>query len=126
MTAIAETHLLGGPMQPITLCQYDVDCAPVVDCRDAGACAAWSILPAELDCPDWRSRMLSGADVPSQDLAERLADAGLTGMIVRSYAVRAVADSANLVLWTWSDTPPAQVQVADSGGRLPKDRRSWT
>ncbi len=124
ITAIREVSQLGKPLQPLTLCAYEIDSRPVFDSRDATACKRQGIDPADLGQPDWRYRMLNGETPRSQILAEQLQQAGFTGLIVRSYAARASQAEMNLVLFRW-DTPESRVRVIDDDHRLPRDRSSW-
>lgn len=125
LTAIREASPFGRPMEPITLCEYEVDCAPVLDARDAFARAQVGISDNELACPDWELRMLNGQEVPSQALAERLIGEGYAAMIVPSFARGAGPDEANCVFWSWGPDLPVRVHVVDTHARLPKDRSSW-
>lgn len=59
-------------MEPITLCEYQVDCTDVFDATDPEHLSAMAVTDGALACPDWELRMLRGDRVPSQDLAERL------------------------------------------------------
>lgn len=109
--------------QPLTLCAYKVTCADVLDATDASVCAACDIALEALSCP-WERLASTGQPVPSWDLANRLRENGVAGMIVPSLAPGA-QNTPNLVLWDWSDTPPHKVAVIDDQGRLPKDQSSW-
>ena len=40
LTAMREAQLLGRPMQPLTLCAYEVDIEPIVDTLDEDRCRA--------------------------------------------------------------------------------------
>ncbi|WP_108259749.1 RES family NAD+ phosphorylase [Mangrovicoccus ximenensis] len=123
--AIREASPLGRPMEPVTLCEYAVDCAGVFDATDPRMLAAEGVAPPELDCPDWELRMLRGDPVPPQDLAERLVARGYAALMVQSFARGAGPSDVNLVFWTWTGRPPHQVRVVDSIQRLPRDRSSW-
>lgn len=124
-TAVLETSLLGRPMQPLTLCQYEVDAAPIFDATDPAARRAKSVNEQDLACPNWNRDMLDGRVPASQALAERLIAAGYVGMLVRSFARGATPDDLNIVSWSWGDGPPSLVRVIDEDGRLPRNRDSW-
>jgi RES domain-containing protein len=64
--------------------------------------------------------------VPSWELADRLIAAGCAGVIVLSFAVRATPENRNLVLWSWSRSPPHRLEVIDDDRRLPRDQSSWS
>ncbi len=107
-------------LPPLTLCEYDVDCDDVIDLSTDVARAAAGVDLADLGCA-WK--LMKPA--PSQQIARRLISSGAAGIIVPSFSTAAAAHS-NLVLWTWSQTPPHRIEVFDPSGRLPKDQLSWT
>lgn len=111
-------------LQPLTICEYDVDCDPVADLGDAAASLALGVEPADLACP-WLSLMRAGRQPPSWQVAERLRQQGFAGMIVPSFAPGARTDARNLVLWRWGPELPNRVTVFDPAGRLPRDQSSW-
>lgn len=111
-------------MQPLTICEYDVDCEPVADLRTAEGRAAVGVDPADLECA-WLGLMLDGEEPPSWRVADRLARDGHAGLLVRSFVPGASADDVDLVLWRWGEEPPRRVTVFDPSGRLPVDRSSW-
>ena len=117
-TAVREVNPLGRRMQPLTLCAYEVDVAPVFDALDSAERAAQSVTSTELDAPNWRDEMFSGRVSVSQVLADRLIDAGFVGMQYTSYAVGAGKDDLNLVLWQWGDNLPSRVRLIDEERRL--------
>ena len=118
MTAIREATPLGRPMQPLTLCAYEVDAEPILHAGDPSQRRANGIRQADLACPTWEADMLDGGVAMSQRLADVLVDAGYVGMLARSFAVGATEDDLNLVMWRWSDTYPARVTVVDEHDRL--------
>lgn len=113
LTAILEASPLGAPFQPMTLCQYEVDCDDIVDYRSADGPIA-----DRLATPNWRAAMLAGRTPACQALAAALIDDGAAGMLVRSYARGASSDAANLVLWRWGAARPHKVALVDDEGRL--------
>lgn len=118
LTAIREAQPLGRPMQPLTLCAYEVDAEPVFDSRDEAERTAFGVTESELRCETWESEMLEGRVPPSQVLADRLIAAGQVGMLAPSFARGASVDDFNLVLWRWGPEPPARVVLIDDEGRL--------
>ncbi|MCY3736306.1 MAG: RES domain-containing protein [Gemmatimonadaceae bacterium] len=118
LTAIREAQPLGRPMQPLTLCAYDVDAEPVFDALDAERCEALGIGEADLACPSWEAEMLAGMFPASHLLADRLIATGHAGMRVRSFAAGAGQEDVNLVMWRWSSDRPDRVVLIDDEGRL--------
>lgn len=118
LTAIREAQPLGRPMQPLTLCAYEVDAEPVFDALDEERRRDQGISDADLVCAAWEAEMLAGRIPASQALADRLIAAGYVGMRIRSFAVGAGADDINLVMWRWGAGPPARVVLIDDEDRL--------
>ena len=118
MTAIREATPLGRPMQPLTLCAYEVDAEPILHAGDPSQRRANGVREADLACPTWEADMLEGRVAASQRLAGLLAETGYVGMLVRSFAVGATEDDLNLVMWRWSDAYPTRVTVVDEQDRL--------
>ena len=118
LTAIREAQPLGRPMQPLTLCAYEVDVEPVFDTLDKMQRRALGVSNSDLACPTWEAEMLAGSIPTSQALADRLIAAGYAGMRVRSFAAKTHADNLNLVLWTWGTDRPVRVVLIDDEGRL--------
>jgi RES domain-containing protein len=109
----------------LTLCQYKVDCADILDARDQAERRAARVANADLECPDWRGEMLAGETPRSHRFAQRLVATGRSGLIVRSFASGAPANAFNLVFWRWGPDPPHQVLLVDPDRRLPRDQSSW-
>ena len=118
LVAIREAQPLGRPMQPLTLCAYEVDAVPVFDAMDEKRRRALSVLDSHIDCPAWEAEMLAGGVPASQAVAERLIAAGYAGMRVHSFAAGAGVDDLNLVMWRWGSERPARVVLIDDEGRL--------
>ena len=118
LTAIREAQPLGRPMQPLTLCAYEVDAEPAVDTLDEDQCRALGVDPSDLTCPAWEAEMLAGMVPASQALADRLMASGHAGMRVRSFAAGAGAGDLNLVMWKWGPDRPHRVVLIDDEGRL--------
>ena len=125
LTAIREASPFGRPMQPLTLCAYDVDAEPVLDALDPKERARIPVMDSELHCASWEQEMLSGRVPASQSLADRLIAAGWVGMRVGSFARGTTPNDINLVLWRWDDAPPCRVVVIDDDNRLPRNPLSW-
>ena len=120
LTAVREATLLGRPLQPITLCAYEVDAEPIFDAFDEALCRSLGVSNPDIECPSWRAEVLAGAVPASQALADRLIAAGYAGMRVRSFAPATGPHDVNLVLWTWSPEPPSRVVLIDDEARLPQ------
>ena len=118
LAAVREAQSLGRPMQPLTLCAYNVDAEPVFDALNEETRQALSIGWNDLECPGWEADMLFGAVPASQALADRLIAAGYVGIRVQSFATGAGADDINLVMWRWGAERPARVVLIDDEGRL--------
>lgn len=125
LTAVLEASPLGRPMQPLTLCAYAVDAAPVFDARDPTICAVNGVSAAEVACPSWNREMLQGKVPASQRLADRLHAAGYVAMLVPSFVRGAGDGDHNLVFWQWGEDLPSRVRVIDDHRRLPNNRASW-
>jgi len=124
LTAIREAQPFGRPMQPLTLCAYEVDAEPVFDAMDDERRRALGVKADDLACPFWETEMLTGSVPASQALADRLIAAGYAGMQVRSFAAGANPEDLNVVFWRWGPGRPVRVVLIDdegrlSGGRLP-------
>lgn len=116
--AVREVSPMGRRMQPLVLCAYEVDVAPVFDALNGADKASFGVADADLDCPPWRLDALSGRTPASHALADRLISSGFAGMRVRSYATGAGLGDVNLVLWRWGDTLPHRVALIDDEHRL--------
>ena len=120
VTALAEcTQGFANRMMPLTLCEYDVDCANIADLTDAATLMELQIDAAALACP-WLQFQRSGKIAPSQSAARKLVKLGYAGAVVPCFVPGVRADAKNLVLWNWSDGPPSKVTVYDPEGRLVK------
>ena len=118
LTAIREAQPLGRPMQPLTLCAYEVDAEPVFDALDEERRSDQGVSDADLVCAAWEADMLAGLIPASQALADRLIAAGYVGMRVRSFTSGAGAGDINLVMWRWGANLPARVSLIDDENRL--------
>ena len=118
LTAIREAQPLGRPMQPLTLCAYEVDAEPVLDALDEESRLGQGVSDADLACPAWEADMLAGKVSASQALADRLIAAGHAGLRVRSFASGAGTGDINLVMWRWGADLPVRVVLVDDENRL--------
>ena len=118
VTAIREAQPIGRPMQPLTLCAYEVDAEPVFDAEDRTTLQRARADPSDLACPAWEADMLGGAVPASHRLAVQLTAAGYVGMRVRSFAVGADRRDLNLVMWRWGEDRPTRVVLIDEEDRL--------
>lgn len=109
-----------GRIPPLTLCEYEVHCADIVDLRtpeqqqEAGTTLEAMACAWKLD-----------AAPPSQRLASRLTGDGAAGVLVPSFALGAAPHHHNLVLWRWGEALPHRIRVFDPTGRLPSNQLSW-
>lgn len=115
-TALREANQVGD-LQPTTLVAYRADLGPVFDSRDSNALTQHAMTPDMLADPGWRSAMLAGRAVPSQDFAGVLTKEGYVGLLVRSFAKGTTNTNLNLVLWRWSGKG-ATLAVIDDENRL--------
>ena len=123
--AITEaSHGLAHRLQPLTLCQYEIDCAGIADLRDEAGRMEAAVTLADLAAP-WMLDIISAREPASWQMARKLIAAGFAGAIVPSFANKAKPDAANLVLWTWGAALPHKVVLRYDEGRLPKNQRSW-
>ena len=118
LAAIREAQPLGRPMQPLTLCAYEVDVEPVFDAEEGESRRALGVSDSDLTCPAWEAEMLAGKIPASQAVADRLIAEGFAGIRVRSFAAGTGADDLNLVLWRWGPERPNRVVLIDDEGRL--------
>ena len=126
VTVMREASPTGRPLQPITLCAYEVDAEPVFDALDSSQREAQEVVEEELRCPNWEREMLAGIIPASQRLADRLIAAGYLGMRVQSFAPGSGTNDLNLVLWRWGNQLPGKVVLVDDEERLSKDSFSGT
>lgn len=125
MTAVGEcSQGLAQRLQPLTMCEYDVDCDPVADLGDEAGRARHGVALADLGCA-WLSAQLAGKEAASWRVKDALAGAGFCGAVVPSFVPGAGPANLNLVLWRWGPDLPHRVAVYDPGGRLPKSQLSW-
>lgn len=125
MTSFGEcTQGFTNRLQPLTMCEYDVDCEGIVDLRDDAARTTQGIDRADLAC-GWLRFQLAGKDAPSWLVVDRLKATDESGMLVPSFVPGATDANVNLVLWRWGPDLPHKVDVYDPSGRLPQNQLSW-
>jgi RES domain-containing protein len=125
-TAVAEAAQgFASRVPPLTICEYDVECEPVVDLTSAEGIISANTDHDVLAC-SWSRLSLEGKPVPSWGLVDRLQQHGAVGALVPSLAPQATIGASNLVLWTWGSASPSRVSLFDPDGRLPRDQRSWS
>jgi RES domain-containing protein len=126
MTAVSEcTQGFSHRLQPLTMCEYDVDCAEVADLRDTDGRKRHGVDLADLAC-SWLTCQDDRREAPSWLIAERLRNEDFCGILVPSFVPGAPTSHHNLVLWRWGPDLPHKIMVYDPGGRLPKNQTSWT
>ena len=126
MTAVGEcTQGLSQRLQPLTMCEYDVDCDPVADLRTDASRKAAAIALDDLSCA-WLDFLRAGKEAPSWRVVDQLKAAGNAGMLAPSFFPGAGPTNCNLILWRWGPDLPTQVSVFDPSGRLPKNQLSWS
>jgi RES domain-containing protein len=125
MTSFGEcTQGFSQRLQPLTMCEYDVDCDEVADLSSDTSRATNAVALDELTCA-WLNFQRAGKQAPSWAVADRLKAAGHSGIIVPSFVPGATDANRNLVLWRWGPDLPHRVTVYDPTGRLPLNQLSW-
>jgi len=125
VTAVNECMQgLGQRLQPLLICEYDVDCEPVADLGTESSRTELGVAFADLAC-GWLTHMRSGREPPSWRVVDALKNQGFAGMIASSLAPGADSNDLNLILWRWGPDLPTQVTVHDPSRRLPNDQLSW-
>lgn len=127
---VEMSHGFAHRFDPLTVCAYDVDVDNVLDLRTDQMRKREGVTVADMDCA-WMYDLALGRRPRCWQLAERLIDRGVAGILVPSFAGRNRRRSldsrlANLVLWKWGPNPPYRVTVYDPSGRLPKNQTSWS
>lgn len=126
MTAVSEcTQGFSHRLQPLTMCEYDVDCAEVADLRDEDGRKLHGVELADLAC-GWLTCLRDRREAPSWLVADKLRNEDFCGILVPSFVPGAPVVHHNLVLWRWGHDLPHKVTVYDPSGRLPKNQTSWT
>ena len=115
-TALREANQVGS-LQPTILVSYQADLSPVFDARDGGALERHGMAKAGLADAGWRSKMLEGQRVPTQEFSNSLIAEGFAGLLIRSFAKGASESDFNIVLWRWSGSA-CTLTVVDDEDRL--------
>ncbi len=105
--------------QPLTICQYDVDCSDVLDLTDEIVLLNCGIKPSALSCA-WLDQATNNKTPDSWFLASQLIEMKVNAIIVPSFARGATSEMKNIVFWQWSESLPCKVKVIDDFARLPK------
>ena len=111
-------------LQPLVMCEYDVDCDGIVDLRDDAARRIQGVDRGDLAC-SCLTFQLAGKDARSWLMVDMLKSAGNSGMLVPSFVPGATDANVNLVLWRWGPELPHEIDVYDPTGRLPQNQLSW-
>ena len=115
--AIAEaTQGFAHKFHPLTLCSYEVDCADIIDLSTEAARANAGVAMEDMACA-WMEEISNGRKPASWGVHARLSREA-AGVLVPSFANKAAAGTANLVLWRWGTELPHRVEVFDPDGRL--------
>ncbi len=118
ITALAEcTQGFANRMLPLTLCEYDIDCADIIDLTDPAMRKAEGVAFEDMACA-WLTHQRAGKVAPSQAVAKALMKKGYSGALVPSFVPGIAAGSTNLVLWRWGDRALNRVVVYDPENRL--------
>lgn len=126
MTAAGEcTQGFSQRLQPLTMCEYDIDCDPITDLRTDVARKAAGVELDDLACA-WLNFLRAGEEAPSWRVVDQLKVAGNAGMLAPSFFPGTSPINCNLILWRWGPDLPTQVSVFDPSGRLPKNQLSWS
>lgn len=115
-TALREANQVGS-LQPTILVSYAADLGPIFDTCDVGVLEQYNMTAVKLADPAWRTRMLDGQAVPTQDFARDLIADGFAGLLIRSFAKGATAADFNIVLWHWTGDG-CSLDVVDDEDRL--------
>jgi len=114
--ALREANQVGS-LQPTVLVSYIADLVPIFDTRDVRELERHGMTESELADPGWRTKMLEGHNVPTQEFAGRLITDGFAGILVRGFAKGASEGDFNIVLWRWSGAGRV-LEVVDDEDRL--------
>jgi RES domain-containing protein len=104
-------------MLPLTLCEYDIDCADIIDLTDPAMRAAEGVACEDMACA-WLTFQRAGKVAPSQAVARALMKKGYSGALVPSFVPGIAEGATNLVLWRWGDRVLNRVDLYDPEGRL--------
>src|SRR3546814_11801341 len=86
MTAVSEcTQGFSHRLQPLTMCEYDVDCAEVADLRDEKGRKRHGVELVDLAC-GWLTCLRDRREAPSWLVADKLRNEDFCGILVPSFA----------------------------------------
>src|SRR3546814_20482530 len=107
MTAVSEcTQGFSHRLQPLTMCEYDVDCAEVADLRDEKGRKRHGVALVDLAC-GWLTCLRDRRKAPSWLGADKLRNEDFCGILLPRLSPGRPASHTNLVLWRWrADVPP--------------------
>ncbi|WP_306432360.1 RES family NAD+ phosphorylase [Tropicibacter sp. Alg240-R139] len=114
--ALREANQVGS-LQPTILVSYAADIGPIFDTRVMAAIEQYGLSESAIADPGWRTKLLEGRMVPTQNLASRLIADGFAGLLVRSFAKGATSTDFNIVLWRWTGVS-CVLGVVDDEDRL--------
>jgi RES domain-containing protein len=118
ITALAEcTQGFANRMLPLTLCEYDIDCADIIDLTDPAMRSAEGVAYEDM-ASAWLTFQRAGKVAPSQAVARVLMKKGYSGALVPSFVPGIAEGATNLVLWRWGDRALNRVAVFDPEKRL--------
>lgn len=114
-TALREANQAGS-LQPTVLVSYRADLGPVFDTRNSSQLERRGMSEDALADPGWRTKMIEGNAVPTQDFARELVADGFAGLLIRSYAKGVSGAAFNIVLWRWANAH-CELEVVDDEDR---------
>ena len=94
------TQGLSLRLAPLTICEYDIDCEPIVDLSTLTAQSSHRVAASDLAC-SWMTFLDTSREAPSWLVVDKLKQRGFAGMIAPSFAIGANFDDKNLILWKW-------------------------
>ena len=115
-TALREANRAGS-LQPTVLVSCRADLGPVFDSRNSSQLEGRGMSESALADPGWRTKMIEGKAVPTQDFANDLMADGFAGLLIRSYAKGASGADLSIVLWRWAGAD-CELEIVDDEGRL--------
>ena len=115
-TALREANQAGS-IQPTVLVSCRADLGPVFDSRNSSQLEGRGMSENVLADPGWRTKMIEGKAIPTQDFAHELMADGFAGLLVRSCAKGASGTDLNIILWRWAGAG-CKLEVVDDEGRL--------
>jgi RES domain-containing protein len=105
---LEQAHGFPLRFDPLTVCTYDLDIEGIVDLTTDPGRSTVSVRLSELQC-SWAADTTAGKEPASWKIAKQLIGAGVSGIIVPSFAHGARPDMHNVVLWKWGPDLPHRV-----------------